>query len=241
MKYTLAPTILSLFVFLAAGSPVNAAQTPNCQPIYGGGTSCEQTDPITINKQIQNPATQEYGDNLNAAAKIFVPGETIRFKLTLSNTGNSSVKTIQVADVFPQYIDYSRGQGKYDRATRTYTFTIDELKAKENKVFFIEGKVVSQDKLPSTPSNCIINQSSATFGDKISQDNAQLCVGKTAAPVAAAGKVAPTGAPASKGGQPIYPPAKAQTTPDTGPHSLALLGLFPLGALGFYLRTKAKT
>ncbi len=147
------------------------------------------------------------------------------------------MKTIQVADVFPQYIDYSRGQGKYDRATRTYTFTIDELKAKENKVFFIEGKVVSQDKLPSTPSNCIINQSSATFGDKISQDNAQLCVGKTAAPAAIAG----TGAPTSKGGQPIYPPAQARTTPDTGPQSLALLGLFPLGALGFYLRNKAKT
>jgi hypothetical protein len=56
----------------------------------------------------------------------------------------------------------------------------------------------------------------------------------------------PTPTPANSvvqqtGGQPVYPSPKTKTTPDTGPASWSLIGLFFIAGIGFLLRDKAKT
>ncbi len=215
-------------------APTFAAQTPNCEQIFGGGITCEQNEPITVNKQIQNPANQQYVDSLPPDAPAFKPGETVRFKLTVANTGNNSVSNIAVSDILPVYLDYAKGSGKYDAKTRTFSFTIDELAGKSNKVYFVEAKVSSADKLPNSPQiSCVINQARVVANRKTSQDNVKACVTKATTPA--------TISVTSKGGLPIYPPTQSKSTPETGPEALALIGLAPLGALGFYLRSKAKT
>jgi uncharacterized repeat protein (TIGR01451 family) len=223
---------LSLFVL---ATPALAAQTPNCEQIYGGGITCEQNDPITINKQIQNPENQEYVDSLPPEAAAFKPGQTIRFKLTVSNVGNNAVSNIAVRDIFPVYLEYAKGSGTYDAKTRTFSFTIDSLEKQSNKVYFVEAKVAAADKLPNSPQiSCVINQARVEANRKVSQDNVKACVSRTDATAQAQNK--PT---TSKGGLPIYPPTQSKSTPETGPEALALIGLAPLGALGFYLRKKA--
>lgn len=247
MKYTIFTLLITIFS-LTFASPALAAQTANCAPIYGGSNSCIQTDPLVINKQVQNPDTDAYVDNLTTNDPTYAPGDIVRFKITVSNTGNGSVRQLTLKDIFPAQIDYSKGAGTYDQKTRTLSFTIDELKSKENKVYFVEGKIASADKLPNNEeTSCVINQGEVSEGDRISRDNARVCIatGTTAtAPVATEAPAkttpTPTRAAATKGGTTIYPPTDTKRTPDTGPEALALIGLAPLGALGFYLRNKAR-
>ncbi len=224
--------ILLLFIFTAP--QVMAAQTPNCQPIFGGGPSCEQTDPLSVNKQVQNPQTKEYVDILPTTFPTYGGGQSVLFKVTISNTSNASISKVEVRDIFPDHIDFSKGLGKFDPNTKTLLFTIDELKAKENKVFFIEGKVVTNDKLPADPKErCVINSAIASINDKRSQDNIQVCVSKTISP-----QTTTSNSTSTKGGLPIYAPSNTKTTPDTGPEAWALIGLLPAGALGVWLRRK---
>lgn len=44
----------------------------------------------------------------------------------------------------------------------------------------------------------------------------------------------------TKGGLPVKEPSQTDTTPDTGPAALGLLGLLPVGAIGLYFRHKAR-
>jgi uncharacterized repeat protein (TIGR01451 family) len=242
MKYSVLTVSIATIAFLALPALSYAAQTPNCIPIYGGGDSCTQTDPISVNLQVQHPDTEEYVDNLNNEIP-FSPGQEVSFKITVANTGTRVISNLAVSDVLPQYIDYVRGEGKFDRNTRTFSFTINELGAEENRVYFVEGKVVGQNNLPKNAQNtCVVNQVSVSSGDRVSRDNARLCIENPTAQVTTTptpAKPTPTRAAATKGGTTIYPPSNTKRTPDTGPEALALIGLAPLGALGFYLKKRA--
>lgn len=236
---------------LTTASPAMAAQTPNCAQIYGGANSCIQTDPLVINNQVQNPDTNEYTDNLTTNDPSYNAGDTVLFKITVSNNGNTALKQVAVKNVLPQYVDFSKGQGNYNKASRTLSFTIDELKSKENKVYFIEGKVVAENNLPDKQRLiCVINQAEISEGNRVSRDNARVCIANAnaaeTAPVAATPTKAanrptptPTKAAATKGGTKIYPPTEKKATPETGPEAFALIGLAPLGGLGLWLKRRA--
>lgn len=240
MKKTVLALLSLTTIALALPSQSFAAQTPNCTPIYGGGDSCIQNDRISVNKQVQNPDTEEYVDNLTATS-AYDAGQTVLFKITVSNTSTGTLNNITVKDTFPTIVTYSKGQGNYNQSTRVFSFTIDELKAKENKVYFAEGKVVAEDKLPKTAqSRCVINQVEVATGDRVSRDNSRVCIsGGTGEATASVPTPTPTKAATTKGGTKIYPPSNTKQTPDTGPEALALAGLIPLGGLGFWLRKKA--
>jgi len=42
-------------------------------------------------------------------------------------------------------------------------------------------------------------------------------------------------------GQTVYPSPKTKTTPDTGPATWSIFGLFFIAGIGFLLRNKART
>lgn len=235
MKYSILTILASAAIFLAFSAPAAAATTPNCTPIYGGGESCVQTEPITVNLQVKNPDTNQYVDNLSATEGLFEPGEAVSFRMQVSNTGTRVISDLTVTDVLPQYIDFVRGDGNFDRNSRNFRFTIDELGSEENRVYFLEGRIANRNSLPNTKeATCIYNQVAVRFGNNTSQDNARLCIAGTngATP-------APTRAAETKGGTTIYPPTQSGTTPETGPQALALFALIPLGGLGIWLKKKA--
>jgi uncharacterized repeat protein (TIGR01451 family) len=228
--------LFSLFAFLALPQVSFASTAPNCTPLYGGGQTCEQFDPLLINKTVQNPQTKGYVDNLSPTDPQYTPGQTVVFKLTINNTSNATVSKITATDILPPYITFSKGQGTYDADTKTLRFTIDQLKGNETKVFFIEGKAVAKDALPNDQqSRCVINQATVTANNKTSQDNALICLAKE--PI----NGTTTQTQTTKGGLVIHQPAQSKTTPSTGPEALAIAALLPLGGLGFFLRFKAKT
>ena len=228
MKYLGITTFLILFTFLLP-SPAFAAQTPNCTPIFGGGPSCEYNPPISINKQVQNPGTKDYVDSLNPTDPQYTGGQTVLFKLTITNTGDSAVNNLEVTDVLPQYIDYTKGQGTYDAATRSLKFEIEQLKGKEAKVYFIEARVAPSNRLPDAQqARCVINQARVTANNKTSYDNSLVCLAKTTA--------APTNPPTTRNGTRVFPPSTTRTTPGTGPEAWALAAMIPMGAFGVWLR-----
>lgn len=243
--------LFSIFYFLFSVSFAHA--DVSCQPIYGGGQTCVSTGNILIDKKILNPETQKLVDNLGVNDEKFQPDSTINFQINLTNTGHADIKHIDVKDVFPQFVLFTNGPGKFDANTKTLSFTLDDLKPNETKVFAVAGKIVSENRLPiDLGIVCMVNQATAVTSDTgTSQDNAQFCIQKPsqtrqsqvlAAKISKGGPASPPASPRgeSQGGLPIFPAVSISTSPATGGESLALFSLIPTGIIGWYLRKHAQ-
>lgn len=255
----LVPTV-SLFLALSAGSTLaGGTPTPSeCQPIYGGGQTCSESNQFLINKTVRDPETNTFVDNLGVSNRKYRSNETVIFKITVKNSRNTALRKVVIKDTLPEYIDFVDGKGgTFDAASNTLTINLGILAKQESRDFFIEAKVKPEAQLPKDQDTvCVINQSIITVGTKTNQDNAQFCIEKgqaqspapTQKPKSAAavkGGVAPTPTPTTKpqttkGGLTVFPPTKAKTTPETGPESLALFGLIPSAIGGFFLRRKTR-
>lgn len=254
------PAIALLFALNAQN--VKAAATnygsTQCQPIYGGGESCVKTPQFEINKTVQNPKTKTYVDNLSVSDPKFAPSQAVLFKITVKNTSDAKLTNITIKDILPASVEFAGGIGDYDAKSRTLTIKLDKLDNNEARDFYIQTKVVAKDKLKGDQNvACVINQSNITALDKTSQDNSQFCIEKNLTPPVNSGNPVDTtpttkgGVPANpgtavanptttKGGLPVHPPTNANTTPETGPESLALIGLIPSAIGGMILRRKTK-
>lgn len=213
----------SLFAIYYLIFAINASAAGECVPIYGGGVSCPQEGRIIVNKTVKNPQTGAFVDNLNINDPKFSAGQTVNFKITVTNTGDKVVSDINAQDIFPQFVNPDKPAG--------LNFRIDRLNPGESGTFDLSGKVVSADKLPADKSVvCVINQAIVTAEDKTSQDNAQLCIQK---------QVLGAVPPVTKGGQVVFPQPQITQAPSTGPEMLGLIALLPTGVAGFLLRRKA--
>jgi uncharacterized repeat protein (TIGR01451 family) len=229
-------TLMGSTAFLPVASAVAAGTTPtatptatktptptptvaaNCQPIYGGGTTCETTE-LVLDKTVQHPKTGVYVDNTGVNDPKYGPDGTVRFKLTVRNTGTTTFDKVTVTDTLPDYIAFTEGDAK------THTFTLDNLKPNESRTIDLSAKIVSTNALPNDKGiTCVTNAAKATAGDQSASDTAQFCIEKNVL--------------STKGGLPVYPTPSVTTTPPTGPEALALAGLVPSSVLGFFLRRK---
>lgn len=223
-------------VALFATSNAYGAGYAGCQPIYGGGETCVTSGNLLINKTVQTPFSTTKGgvaqgafvDNLSVNDSKFAPGETITFKISVTNSGDAVISNVTVTDTLPVYVSFVAGPGNFDSNTKKLTFQVTNLNPGETREFTLTGKVADSNTLPSNQTvTCDVNQAQATAdnGQK-STDNAQFCVEK---------QVVPT----TKGGLPILPvPQKKFVAPETGPEMLALIGLIPSGLAGLYLRKR---
>lgn len=273
--FALIAVILTTPVVALAASTTDTA----CTPIFNGGTTCTQSDLISLNKKVLNPTLtfkagqtfqdSDFVDNVTMNDTMYPANRATAFRLFVTNTANRKLTNITVTDVLPpKYLTYVSGDGKYDSATRTFTATIDSLDKNQSKTLTIQVVTATTNQLPANNSPvCTINQAIVTVSNQKSQDNAELCISrnpaaaptrtqtafapqKTSTPSQGATTKgglpvtkttpAPTNPPTTKGGQPVYQPAPSQQTPGTGPETLALFGLFPTGALGYFLRRKTR-
>lgn len=216
-------------------SAINEDKLPACQPIYGGGENCIQTENIAIDKKVQNPQTLKYVDNLYANDPGYNPGQIVQFQISVKNSSNKPASNIIIKDRLPQYMDCSSEEAdKCNNAAKIITLTIDNLKSNETKAFILKGKTASAPKLPAGKQTiCVVNQGVATRAQQTSQDNAQFCIQKNGVSSTTTPSVNQTG---TKGGLSVYSPSKTKTTPPTGPETLSLLGLIAAGVLGSILR-----
>lgn len=232
------------FSFLISHLPKVYAQTPSCQPIYGGGQSCVTTNSIVINKTVLNPQTNQFVDSLNINDPKYQPGFIATFQISVTNTGKSNVSKIDVKDIFPQYVNFGSGTGTFDTNTNTLSFSLTDLAPNETRKYGIVGRVFNAGQIPITsgPVVCVINQAIAMVNDKnVSQDNAQFCIEETAENALNTTPAVAAVTTNLKGGFPIFSPVPIALTPATGPESLALLALVPTGIVGIFLIRRSRT
>jgi uncharacterized repeat protein (TIGR01451 family) len=158
---------------------------------YGGttyGTNCIPND-LDINKQVKNPISNIFVENLTTTDATFKPGSEITYKLIIKNNSGQTFNPVNVKDILPPYLTFVAGPGTYDSATRTLSFSLENLIAGETRTVEMLVKVVPVDQFPSGKSLfCVVNVAEVRALNRFDSDSAQAClqngVGITTLPVA---------------------------------------------------------
>jgi uncharacterized repeat protein (TIGR01451 family) len=236
------PILLSLF----AVTPVYAGS--NCQFIYGGGMSCG-SGKLLVEKQVLQPGTAStYVNNLNIKDPHYQPSSPIFFRIIIRNVSNTTLNNINVLDTFDDsrnFIDFTDGPGNYDKTSKTLEYKIASLAPGQQTMVTIAGKVIASQNFPKgQPLVCVTNTVEASpVNDSPTEATTEFCIDTTIKEAAAKTQATTKGGlPVSNqtNNFPVYSPTPTQKTPNTGPETLPLLALLPTGALGFWLRKKAK-
>lgn len=223
MQNILILIIISLFLGYFA-TTVNAAGQYGCPTQYGGECPSQE---ILINKTVRDPKTGSFVEIIGTNDNKFSPNQNVIFKIIVKNIGNDTLERFLVHDIFPEFISFEKGPGKFDNNAKTLYFEVRNLMPNEIREYIIEGKIAPESKLPADQGiTCVVNQAQAKLNGKITIDNTQLCIEK---------KVLGE----TKGGLKIFPQPQTVTTPTTGPEILALIGLLPGAVTGLILRKKA--
>ncbi len=228
MKFkTSLTTALLTGAFLAIAG-VSYASGSNCQIIYGGGEVCNNNIQFSINKMVGIPNTSNFADNLSVNDAKYSAGQTIPFKIIVTNTGNTKIGHIKATDTLPQYLTWVSGDGNWDSNARTITFDINNLDAGRAQQFMINAKVVDNNQLPQDQGTvCVVNQVNATEDSgSTASDSSQVCITRQVV----------TNAPTPE----VFTTVPPKKIPNTGPEMLPLLGLIPAGLTGLVMRKKSK-
>lgn len=196
----------------------------DCTPIYGGGVSCPKRGEIVIDKQIANPDSGVFVDNLTEFDAKFDPEEEITFRLFLRNTGSDNINEIEVKDIFPDFTTFISGPGEFKREETkngTLTFKVFNLAAGESREYWIRAKAFPAKDLPENTICKIVNRAQAKADDRFNEDLAQFCIAKQ---------------PVSKGGVPVV-----KEVPKTGATEMAVVGTVftTLAGVGMILRKRS--
>lgn len=167
-----------------------------CTTQYGGTQTCQSSD-LIIDKQVQNPITGNFVENLGSD-RPFSPGATILFQLTIKNTSGQTFDPVTVTDVFPHYLSFVSGPGTYDAGNRTLTFTLNNVIAGETRTVQVMVKVANANQIPSMSTPLCENNYSEARDDAVGRfdsDTAQICIqtnvlGATTLPVAGSNDLA---------------------------------------------------
>src|SRR6266852_8081478 len=90
-------TFLIITIILSIASTHTANADTNCQSIYGGGENCGSGN-ITVQKQVLNPVTNKYVNNLGTNDPAYSPLSPIFFKVMVKNNGTTPITNIVVKD-----------------------------------------------------------------------------------------------------------------------------------------------
>lgn len=215
-----------LFFSIALFFSVMGLTSPVFAQVYEAPQTLGETSSvISVNKVVQKPGSTAYSENLGTNDPKYLPGNTVPFRITVTNTGNTTLSNIQITDTFPAYMVHDKDMKP------TAVFMIPTLEAGKSYTATVSGKIADATSLPNDQRIfCLVNRAAATSGDQTSTDNTQFCVENTSVEQQVT----------SKGGQPVYGPSAAETTPKTGPEMLTLAALIPGGIIGHLLRKKVK-
>ncbi len=132
---------------------------------------------IAISKEVKNPATGNFVKNLSSRDFAFLPLQTVEFRITVRNNGQTGLTNIQIKDQLPEFVEFVSGPGNFDAGSRSVNFTVDSLNPGESKSFSVIAKVLPQDKGGNVPNACLTNFAQATVGGMNVSDTAVFCIG----------------------------------------------------------------
>ena len=158
---------------LLAFAPIVHADT--CTTQYGGTTTCTPSD-LTINKQVYNPVTKTYVENLTTTDPTFTPGNEVSYRLIVKN-GSGETFQANIKDMLPPYMEFVSGPGTYNKDARTLEFKMENLIAGETRTVDLIAKVVNADAFPSGKSLfCVVNVAEVRSLNRMDSDSAQACL-----------------------------------------------------------------
>ena len=181
-KHTVLSLLISALLSITLASPVTA-QTYGT---YGNGEPTPGD--LTINKQVRNPITGLFVENLGSSDATYSPNGEVLFRLIVKNASGETFDPVTVRDTFPAEMTFVSGPGTYDEGSNSLTFTLDKVVAGESRTVEILAKVKSS---VSYGKSCFVNSAhvSASARPAGTDDTAQLCIqtdvlGATTLPVA---------------------------------------------------------
>lgn len=139
---------------------------------YGGE---EEKVDVLIDKEVKDPNSGNFVDNLGINDYKFSAGQEVEFRLTIKNTGDKTLNHLDVKDIFPSYIDFISGPGSWDSNTRTLSFDFEDLDPGESRDFGLRGKVVVENDLPEGRT-CVTNKGQVWANGEYDEDTAGICI-----------------------------------------------------------------
>ena len=186
-------TITALFCIVLLSSAIFAGNVSACS--YGSyGDNCSTPVDLTINKEVKNPITNGFVENLGSTDPTFSPGSIVTFRLAVKNSSGETFNPVEVVDQLPDYLTYvsSSVAGTYDTGKRRLVMKLENLIAGETRTIEVTAKVAERSAFASDRDFfCVSNYTKVTAparpnGD---DDTAELCIttrvgGATNLPVA---------------------------------------------------------
>ena len=156
--------IAILFFVLAIYSLARPALA-TCDEQYGG--VCKELE-LQIDKEVWDPATGSFKENLGIHDYKFGPDEEITFKLKIKNTGDETFDEVHVKDYLPDYLLQLSGD---------FDFTLYDLNPDEEVEKEIKVKVVPANVFPDGHSIiCVVNTAEVWNDEEKDKDTAQVCL-----------------------------------------------------------------
>lgn len=168
----------SLTAFLVAS--VLSLATPvfadTCTTQYGGTQTCVPSD-LTINKQVKNPSTNVFVENLTTTDPTFTAGKEVLYKLIVKNASGETFDPVTVKDTLPPYLTFVSGPGTYNKDTRVLEFKLEKMIAGETRTVEILARVVDASQFPAGKSLfCVTNVAEVKALNRFDSDSAQACL-----------------------------------------------------------------
>jgi hypothetical protein len=166
-----------------------------CTTQYGNGqygtTTCRPTD-LSIDKQVRNPITGVFVENLLSGDASYAPNSEVIFSLKVTNSSNQNFRTVQITDTLPERMvnpkvdepDQTKVTDVKNPDNRTLVFLLkEELKSGQSVEVKIKATVVST--FPTDKSRfCgdlekLQNNAEVKAEDRSDPDSASICVETT--------------------------------------------------------------
>lgn len=160
---------------LAFGIPRVFADT--CTTQYG--TTVCQPHNLLVNKQVKNPTTGVFVENLGTTDAVFSPGSDVSYRLIIKNESGETFSPVTVKDTLPEFTTFIAGPGTFDKTTRVLTFTLENLIAGETRTVEILARVLDKSAFRAGKSFfCVTNyvHVSAPARPDGDDDSAQACI-----------------------------------------------------------------
>ena len=181
---------LSFLAFGAQTVHADYGETPSCTNQYGSTVECPPNH-IVINKKVRSAThTNVFVENITSADTAYSAGSEIEYDIAVTNTSNTNFATVTVIDVFPTWVTFVSGPGRYEASQNKLTYELSNLLAGQTVHNRIVVKAKDASAFPNDLTCDIVNTATATGpGGQSDQDTASLCVqtkimGVTTLPVA---------------------------------------------------------
>jgi uncharacterized repeat protein (TIGR01451 family) len=157
----------------------------DCSTDYGGTTTCKPTD-LFINKQVQDPVSGQYVENITTPK--FNQGDKVVFKFIVNNNSGIVMNDVTVTDQVPENFEITDAQAAFNNTRdwkkvitiaddkKSVKFDIGELAIGQTREMFLFTKLVGP--YPSTDQFCRDNWANVTASERRNGDKnfARVCV-----------------------------------------------------------------